>query len=326
MLVARTFKYLIYAMFLVFVGSITTWLALPAKGISILGCKLAGPDQFISSCSSPNFGDYEHAALWFGLEREALTNLKAADVIFTGSSRTMFAFSTTEVRSYFAARGLKQFNLGFGYEEQQTFFEKVAIKHHLHPRILVIGIDPYFGNRVSPPAIDVMSGSRDVRVQAWAKKIMSTLQPALCELANCSSAPTGFRSIKDGYFSWQGSLFLDQQHVRRRQTEPRDVQVNVTLAAMQAQDYLQRIGMSAACVILVPMPTQDIWPKPDPVQKVADAIGAQYIDADTGDDLTMVDIMHLSYNSAKRFSAEFVRAFDRLPQDCLRAPAATARL
>ena len=322
----QSYKSLIYALFLVAVGAVTSWLASPATGISILGCKLAGPDQFISSCSSPKFGDYEHAALWFGLEGEALANLKAADVIFTGSSRTMFAFSTTEVRSYFAARGIQQFNLGFGYEEQHTFFEQLAIKHRLHPRILVIGIDPYFSDRVSPPALDAMSSSRKTRVQAWAKKILSTLQPALCKVTNCSSAPTGFRSTKDGYFSWRGSLMVDQQIARTRQTQTRDVQVNVPLAAMQAQDYLERIGMPAACVVLVPMPTHEVWMKPDPVQKIAEAIGAQYVDADTGEDLMLLDYLHLSYDSAKRFSAEFVRAFDRLPQDCLRAPATTARL
>jgi len=317
---------LIYVLFLVAVGSLTSWLASPATGISILGCKPAGPDQFISSCGSPKFGDYEHAALWLGLEGEALANLKAADVIFTGSSRTMFAFSTTEVRSYFAARGLKQFNLGFGFEEQQTFFERIALKHHLKPRMLVIGIDPYFSDRVSPPAAAALSDTRDVKVQAWAKKIMSMLQPALCLAVDCSSTPTAFRSVKDGYFSWRGSLIVDQQIARTRQTQTRDVQVNVPLAAMQAQDYLERIGMPAACVVLVPMPTREVWLKPDPVQKIAEAIGAQYIDADTGEDLMFLDHMHLSYDSAKRFSAEFVRAFDRLPQDCLRAPATTARL
>jgi hypothetical protein len=99
----------------------------------------------------------------------------------------------------------------------------------------------------------------------------------------------------------------------------RDVQVNVPLAADAARAFLQRIGMPAQCVVMVPMPLQQIWPKPDPVKQVADAVGALYIDADTGDDLKLADAVHLSYESAKRFSSEFVRAFDRLPQACFHA-------
>jgi hypothetical protein len=125
----------VYAAVLIVVGCLAGAVAYSGQGISIKGCGLPpGPDEFISTCGERRFGDYEHDAFWFGLERSALANLKAADVVFTGSSRTMFAFSTSEVRSYFAGRGLRQFNLGFGFEEQQTFFAALAVKHDVHPR------------------------------------------------------------------------------------------------------------------------------------------------------------------------------------------------
>jgi hypothetical protein len=310
-----------YAAVLIVVGCLAGAVAYSGKGISIKGCGLPpDPDQFISTCSERRFGDYEHDAFWFGLERSALANLKAADVVFTGSSRTMFAFSTPEVRSYFAGRGWRQFNLGFGFEDQQTFFAALAVKHDLHPRVLVIGVDPYFNDRVSPPAMAAMHDWSELG-RALVKRAQSALQPALCRWApaDCNTAPTAFRSSADGYFSWRDTLFADQEHPRPHETSLRDVQVNVPLAADAARAFLQRIGMPAQCVVMVPMPLQQIWPKPDPVKQVADAVGTLYIDADTGDDLKLVDAVHLSYESAKRFSSEFVRAFDQLPQTCLRA-------
>jgi hypothetical protein len=315
---------LIYAVVLILVGSLTAAFTYSAKGISIAGCRPApDPDQFISACGSPTFGDYEHDAFWFGLEPAAVANMKAADVIFTGSSRTMFGFSTTEVRSYFAARGLHQFNLGFSGEDGAPFFGALALKHHLHPRVLVIGIDPYFTERLSPPAAAAMS-SRWEFVRAWVKRTEIRLQVPLCRwhILNCrAQAITAFRSSTDGYFTWRDVLLKDREHPRPHDTRLRDFQVNIPLAAQAAKAFLARIDMPAACVVMVPMPTTRIWPKPDPIKRVAEAVGAMYIDADTGDDLAFVDEMHLSYWSAKRFSAEFLRAFDRLPQTCLGVPA-----
>jgi len=317
---------LVYALMVVLVGCLTAPIAYSGKGISIDGCRLApDPDQFISSCLSRRFGDFEHAAFWFGIERTALANLKAADVVFTGSSRTMFAFSTAEVRSYFAARGLRQFNLGFGYEDQQGFFAALAVKHHLHPRVLVIGVDPYFNDRMSLPAVAALDDRWELG-RAVVKKMEIWLQPALCylQVLDCGKQPTAFRSSVDGYFLWRDLLMPDRQRPRTHQVQLRDFQVNVPLAASEAEKFLKRIGMPAECVVLVPMPTTEIWPKPDPTKRLAETIGAMYIDADTGADLTFVDEVHLSFESAKLFSSEFLRAFDRLPQTCLGKDPSTA--
>ncbi|MGJ5243149.1 hypothetical protein ACQR14_36570, partial [Bradyrhizobium oligotrophicum] len=204
----RKFGFLFYAATVIIAGCLAAPFAYSGKGISIAGCRLApAPDQFISLCGSRRFGDFEHAAFWFGIERRALANLKAADVVFTGSSRTMFAFSTAEVRAYFAKRGLRQFNLGFGYEDQQAFFSALAVKHHLRPRVLVIGIDPYFNDRVSAPAVAAMHDHWELG-RALVKKGEIWLQPSLCylRLIDCGREPTAFRSSEDGYFLWRDVL------------------------------------------------------------------------------------------------------------------------
>ncbi|MGC2778349.1 MAG: hypothetical protein WA418_22215 [Bradyrhizobium sp.] len=310
-----------YCIVLVVLAYLAGAVAYSARGISIAGCRVAPAGYFISLCGSPKFGDYEHDAFWFGLEPAALENLKAADVVFTGSSRTMFAFSTSEVQSYFAARGLRQFNLGFSGEDGQAFFARLAVRHQLHPRMLVIGVDPYFSRRLSPAASAAIYDWLEVG-HLLVKQAQIAYRSTLCEwqMIDCSSVQyTAFRSASDGYFVWRDVLMPDAEHPRPHETRARDFQVNVRRDARTAKRFLSRIGISPDCVVLVPMPLPDIWPKPDPVKRIAEAIGAVYIDADTGDDLTLVDGMHLSYWSAKRFSAEFLRALDHMPQTCLGA-------
>jgi hypothetical protein len=313
---------LAYCIWLVVSACVSCAVAYSARGISIAGCRVAPPGYFISVCGSARFGDYEHGAFWFGLEHAALDNLKAADVIFTGSSRTMFAFSTSEIQSYFAARGLRQYNLGFSGEEGQTFYTRLAETYRLRPRLLVIGVDPYFNPRLSAAATAAIYDWLEIG-RSRMKRAQMIYRPTLCEwhFINCSPGQyTAFRSEKDGYFLWRDVLMPDQEHPRPHESRTRDFQVDVRRGARTAKRFLARIGMPADCVVLVPMPQQEIWPKPDPLKRMAEAIGAMYIDADTGDDLALVDATHLSYWSAKRFSAEFLRALDRLPQTCLDPP------
>jgi hypothetical protein len=311
--------YLIYNAIILFFLSISVVVGYGMGPLSPNGCRLPpGPEYFVGLCGAQKFGDYEHDAFWFGTEAEAVSNLKKADVIFTGSSRTMFAFSTDEIRSYFASRGLRFFNAGFSGEDQQRFFVGLLRKWNLRPRVLVIGVDPYFDDRISPPA-DIAMHRRLEFIAAMAKRVALQIHPLMCgfDLSDCQSGPTGFRSERDGFFVWKDILMPDREKPRAQVDKLRDVQVNVPLAAIEANKFLEAVGLPSKCVVLVPMPTHDIWRKPDPIKQLSEAIGSKYIDADTGSDLFLVDEMHLSFDSAKRFSSQFVKAFDNLKADCL---------
>jgi hypothetical protein len=314
---ARERQYLVYNAIVLFFLPIFVVVGFGMGPMSPNGCRLSpSPEYFVSSCGT--LGDYEHDAFWFGTEPMAISSLKDADVIFTGSSRTMFAFSTEEIRTYFSSRGLKYFNAGFGYEEQQSFFIGLARRWKLKPRVLVIGVDPYFDERISQPADWAMHRPLEI-IAALAKTTALRLHPLMCRygLSDCMSRPTAFRSNKDGFFVWRDILMPDREKPRSRIDKLRDFQINVPLAAIEANKFLKAVRMPSKCVILVPMPTHDIWRKPDPVKQLSEAIGSKYIDADTGSDLFLVDEMHLSFDSAKGFSSQFVKAFDKLKGDCL---------
>ena len=63
---------------------------------SLFACQAAGygPDRYLAYCQATNYGDYDHGAFWFGLERAALDAAANADVLFLGNSRMQFGLST----------------------------------------------------------------------------------------------------------------------------------------------------------------------------------------------------------------------------------------
>ena len=80
-----------------------------------------GPDDFLAYCRSLRYGDYEHGALYYGLEPKARESIRAAQVLFLGSSRLQAAFAANAIREYFRARSIRYFVMGFGYGDVSAF-------------------------------------------------------------------------------------------------------------------------------------------------------------------------------------------------------------
>jgi hypothetical protein len=64
-------------------------------------------DDFLAYCRSLGYVDYEHGALYHGLEPKVRESIRAAQVLFLGSSRIQAALAANAVREYFRARGIR---------------------------------------------------------------------------------------------------------------------------------------------------------------------------------------------------------------------------
>ncbi|TAN69983.1 MAG: hypothetical protein EPN20_05900 [Magnetospirillum sp.] len=173
----------------------------------VFRCPTAGysPDTFLSYCDDPAYGDYEHEALFTGLE--AKDSLKSAEVLILGDSRAQFAFSTAAMDDYFQRSGMRYFNLAFGYGEQDLFPRKIIEIHDLHPRIVVINTDFFFYNAASRPALKLI-GANDTQptlggqvrklAQAYHRDLCTRPDSALAG-AICSNGSGGqFKSSRTG--------------------------------------------------------------------------------------------------------------------------------
>src|SRR5512147_1442577 len=88
----------------ILVCSLLGGLAYKLRGEGIFACPASGygPDYYLAHCETTGYADYDHGAFWYGLESRARQSAAAADVLFLGSSRMQFAFSTDETRSWFS--------------------------------------------------------------------------------------------------------------------------------------------------------------------------------------------------------------------------------
>src|SRR5262245_16059776 len=56
-------------------------------GIFACGTQGYGDGRYLSYCHGESYGDYDHGAIWFGLEPAAAGKAAAADLLFLGNSR-----------------------------------------------------------------------------------------------------------------------------------------------------------------------------------------------------------------------------------------------
>lgn len=117
-------------------------------------------------------GTVDHHVLFFGLDDEAAEHLQAADVLFLGNSRLMFALRPAVVGPEFAARGLSYYALGFGFREADRFPLAIIRKFDLRPRFVVVNADGFFGGGLSAWAEavnrDTPFAARKLRLEAEA--------------------------------------------------------------------------------------------------------------------------------------------------------------
>src|SRR5262245_40530801 len=105
-----------------------------------LKCRSTGydNDHLLAYCDSPTYADYEHGALFYGLEFSAIDSIRRADVLFVGNSKLQAGFSSKAVRDYFNSINVRFFVMGFGYGDESTFSLAVLRKGCASPKSLVI--------------------------------------------------------------------------------------------------------------------------------------------------------------------------------------------
>ena len=106
-------------------------------------CRMPPADDFLAYCRSLGYVDYEHGALYYGLEPKVRESIRAAQVLFLGSSRIQAAFAANAVREYFRARNIRYFVLGFGYGEVSAFELPVMERSGASPKLIVINADEF---------------------------------------------------------------------------------------------------------------------------------------------------------------------------------------
>ncbi len=135
-----------------------------------------GDGNFLAYCRSKLYGDYEHGAIYYGLEPVAMASIRKAQVIFLGSSKTQAGFSSRAVRDYFGGRNIRFFIMGFGYGEASPFALAILKKWQVSPKVVIVNADPFRSPRRLLGC--AVSGSRTVHIpisKGWSVELDRTI-------------------------------------------------------------------------------------------------------------------------------------------------------
>jgi hypothetical protein len=282
-------------------------------------------DDFLAYCRSNTYGDYEHGALYYGVERTVRDRIRNAQVLFLGSSRTQAGFSTKAVKTYFGKFGIQFFLLAFGYGEWSAFPLAILKRWKASPKVLVIIADPFFSDNLSVPAQEALDGRPAFFWRLALKFLFQRVHRVLCfsvPLVCSESEPAIFRSARDGQWNWIGPYIAERavpvDHTTQKTITPEELEI----ARDFGEKFLHEIGLDRRCVVLTATPISNV----DSVgmaQKLAAALQTNSIFPSI-EGLSTVDGGHLNLESAERWSGEFLEALTPILQTCI--PAVSGRL
>lgn len=296
-------------------GAMFTFVAFAAKATS---CKV--PTQagaFLAYCEAPTFGDYEHAAYAFGLQPHAIDRLKAADVLFLGSSIAQVGFSTDATTAFFARNPIPYYLLGFGYGEQAAFITGLVQRFDLHPKVLVIDADPFFMDALSAPGQATRKPRLRTMVDYAVKRAFIAVQGPLCRMEGLCSQTEGsiYRIEETGAWIWKRDWTPDLAiPVTAEKRYPFDP-AGYPAAIAAARRMMPIFGVRPECIILTGTPNAQV-PTEEIATRLGQALGLTVLLPDVSG-LTTMDRHHLSPDSAERWAAAFLPMIRPILDRCL---------
>ena len=279
----------------------------------IFSCQASGysSDRYLSYCNATSYGDYDHGAVWFGLEPAVDTAARNASVLFLGNSRTQFAFSSRATADWFSSLSESYYLLGFSHEENYTF--EVPLLRKLHPRakVYVINIDTFFERSETSPAKTVMR-DESARARYEQKRQWQEIHQAVCTTVKgvCGNDEAIYRSRSVGSWKVTGNAFPGGQV---SYDEVIDQKMLSSYTAL-GKEYLPGLTADRACTILTIVPT--VKTGIGTAQATANELGFRLV-APRLTGLVTFDPIHLDRESAQRWSAEFFEEAGPQIRKCL---------
>jgi hypothetical protein len=275
-----------------------------ADGIFACQAGLYAPDRYLAYCDTPGYGDYDHGAVWFGLEPAVQQLAAGADALFLGDSRLQFAFSTQATADWFSSVSARYYLWGFAYRENAVFAEALLDKLRPEARVYVINVDPFFERSETEPARLVLRKSR-VEIRYQLKRAWQLVHQRFCgEIpAVCADRYAIFRSRDTGAWKVSGADRFTSGPVSEIEVVNQDA---VAGYAASGREFLSRLPAKRECVILTLVPTgaQSSGTKAATAAAIAAALDMNLV-APVLDGLQTFDGIHLDPPSAERWSAAF---------------------
>jgi hypothetical protein len=282
-------------------------------------CRTPSTDDFLAYCRSLGYVDYEHGALYYGVEPKVRESIRAAQVLFLGSSKIQAALAANAVRNYFRTRGIRYFVMGFGYGEVSAFELPVMERSGASPKLIVINADPFFvpPNILSQQAKDAIEGGPRYLWRLMSKMAFQRVHRIICRaLPLCpQSEPSIFRSATDGQWNWVGPYTEEREVPVDQEIKERVPEFEIERAKPIGEMFLNRIGIDRRCVVFTGIPNSALN-SIEVAEVLATALHTRFL-APKIDGLGTIDGGHLNSRSAELWSAAFLDALTPIVNECL---------
>lgn len=281
------------------------------EGIFMCPGELYGDGFFLANCTAADYGEFDHGAFWFGVEREATANAARADALFLGNSRLQYGFSAPATAAFFEQANRSFYLLGFAYDESMAFTGPLLKRIEPSARAYVINVDGFFTDQASIPAREMMApqGGLSVTLIKWAwqapHRVICPLVPRVCEVA-----PTTYRRIDNGTWAFAGAAPYYNIPAEVVPLDPAAVET----ARGHAEQFLAGLPVDRSCVFFV-----YVWTTRNEranAEALAQATGVQF-SSPMIEGLQVFDGSHLDTASAERFSRAVFADIGPNLQQCL---------
>jgi len=280
---------------------------------SIFSCPVSGygSDGYLGYCGATSYGDYDHGAIWFGLEPAAVDAATNAQVLFLGNSRMQFGFSSKETADWFSSHSESYYLLGFSHNENYTFEAPLVRKLRPRAKVYVINIDLFFERSESGPGKTVMR-DESARTRYEEKRQWQGIHKELCTTykAICGHEASYFRSRSSGAWVVAGGRFKSEPVSYDDDIDQKMVASYTSLG----NQFLPSLSADRTCTILTIVPT--VKTGVGTAKAIAAALGLNLV-APRLSRLITFDQSHLDPESAQRWSAAFLEEAGPQIRKCL---------
>ena len=284
--------------------------------------------QFLAYGQTKFFGDYEHGALYWGLEPSVHDAIRKAKVVIVGSSHPQLGFSTKATRAYFADLGVSYYNLAMGYAEQEVFPAHLLSRIGAHPKVVIIDVDGIFQGFASAPALDVMDGRISTFNTYLLKAAFVRFQRYLCPWMEslCSQTYISiYRSVSDGASNipenadgtWLPTTAAIPV-VRNAKPELSPQTSDLAAQLVHARRFMDAVGLEKRCMIMTWVPEALGLGRDTHGAKLAHHLEVPFINPAL-EGLASYDSSHLNRVSAERWSAAALREMTPIIKSCIQA-------
>lgn len=311
---------ILYAGILVAVAAGTYVFKLRTQGI--FACTAEGyyaPSAYLGYCDASAYGDYDHGAFWFDLEPDVRRLATTADVLFLGSSRMEFGFSTLATDHWFADASIRHYLMGFTHTENTTFVAPLLAALKPRAKVYVINVDQFFRDTESGPGSEILHDG-DIGRRYREKQLWQHLHRSLCSKVRvvCGRTAAYYRTRATGHWKLEGTYPVVAALAA---DGPVSDQEHWDHYAALARQFIAQLPVDRHCVILTVVPYPGT--RSAEAKAIADAMGLELVNPQL-EGLRTFDGAHLDLPSADRWSSAFYEIAGPRIRKCLDQGPATA--